>query len=193
MQTQSRASSARQLELLERAYAYVLEHGLMSLSLRPLAQAIGSSPRVLLFLFGSKEGLVQALLARARTAELEVLEQTPPSGSAADFASGVRGVWQWLLDKQHRRMLALWLETYAQSLVEPSGPCADFARKTVEDWLDLLAARQPAPLRRSRAGATERGLALAVLRGALLDLLATADEERTTAIVEAYLGRLPTR
>src|SRR5258705_5927995 len=186
MQTESRAASARQLELLERAYAYVLQHGLTSLSLRPLAQAIGSSPRVLLFLFGSKEGLVQALLARARAAELEFLEQTPPTGSAEDFASVVRGVWQWLRDKQHRRMLALWLETYARSLVEPGGPCADFARKTVDDWLELLAARQAHP--RSRAGATERALALAVLRGALLDLLATGDEGRTTAIVEAYLG-----
>jgi AcrR family transcriptional regulator len=193
MQTQSRASSPRQVELLERAYAYVLHHGLTSLSLRPLAQAIGSSPRVLLFLFGSKEGLVQALLARARTAELEFLNQTPPSGTAEDFASVVRGVWQWLVDKQHRRMLALWLETYAQSLVEPSGPGADFARKTVDDWLELLAARQPAALRRSRAGATERALALAVLRGALLDLLATGDEECTTAIVEAHLSRLPSR
>jgi AcrR family transcriptional regulator len=186
MPIQSRASSARQLELLERAYDYVLQHGLTSLSLRPLAQAIGSSPRVLLFLFGSKEGLVQALLARARAAELEFLEQTPPTGSAEDFASVVRGVWQWLRDKQHRRMLALWLETYARALVDPSGPCADFARKTVDDWLELLAARQAHP--RSRAGATERALALAVLRGALLDLLATGDEERTTAIVEAYLG-----
>jgi AcrR family transcriptional regulator len=193
MQTQSRAASGRQVELLERAYAYVLQHGLTSLSLRPLAQAIGSSPRVLLFLFGSKEGLVQALLARARTAELEFLNQTPPSGSVEDFASVVRGVWQWLVDKQHRRMLALWLETYAQSVVEPSGPCADFARKTVDDWLELLAARQPASLRRSRAGATERALALAVLRGALLDLLATGDEERTTAAVEAHLNRLPSR
>jgi hypothetical protein len=90
-------------------------------------------------------------------------------------------------------MLALWLETYAQSLVEPSGPCADFARKTVDDWLELLAARQPAALRRSRAGATERSLALAVLRGALLDLLATGHAERTTAIVEAHLSRLPSR
>jgi AcrR family transcriptional regulator len=193
MQSQSRASSPRQVELLERAYAYVLQHGLTSLSLRPLAQAIGSSPRVLLFLFGSKEGLVQALLARARTAELEFLNQAPPSGSVENFASVVRGVWQWLVDKQHRRMLALWLETYAQSLVDPSGPCADFARKTVDDWLELLAARQPTALRRSRAGATERALALAVLRGALLDLLATGDEERTTAIVEAHLNSLPSR
>jgi AcrR family transcriptional regulator len=177
--------------LLELAYAYVLQHGLTSLSLRPLAQAIGSSPRVLLFLFGSKEGLVQALLARARVAQLQILDQMPPTGSADDFASVVHAIWRWLADRQHRPMLALWLQTYAQSLVEPNGPSADFARSTVDDWLDLLAARQPAPLRRSRTGTTERALALAVLRGALLDLLATGDEERATAIVEAHLGRLP--
>lgn len=191
MTSQSRESSARQRELLELAYEYVLRHGLTSLSLRPLAQAIGSSPRVLLFLFGSKEGLVEALLARARTAELEILDRIPPSGAADDFAMVVRSVWRWLLAKQHRPMLALWLETYARSLVEPDGPCGNFARKTVEDWLELLAARQPAALRRSTAGTVERALALAVLRGALLDLLATGDEERTTAIVEAHLNRIP--
>ena len=90
-------------------------------------------------------------------------------------------------------MLALWLETYARSLVEPKGPCADFARQTVEDWLDLLATRQSPRVRRSQAGVTERALALAVLRGALLDLLATGEEERNTAVVEAYLSRLGSR
>lgn len=183
--------SAREQELLERAYQYVLQNGLTSLSLRPLALAIGSSPRVLLFLFGSKEGLVQALLSRARAAELEFLRQA--GGIAAvggDFAATVRRVWQWLVDRQHRSLLTLWLETYARSLIEPSGPCADFARRTVEDWLELLAAHQPLNRRRTAAGLTERSLALALLRGALLDLLATGDEERSTAVVEEALRLL---
>jgi AcrR family transcriptional regulator len=193
MQIQSRVPSARAAQLLERAYGYVLQHGLTNMSLRPLAQAIGSSPRVLLFLFSSKEGLVQALLARARAEELATLNQLPATGSEDDFASVVRSVWQWLVARKQRPMLVLWLETYAHSLVEPGGACADFARKTVEDWLELLAVRQPTQQRRSRAGATERALALAVLRGALLDLLATGDEERTTAMVEAYIECRRTR
>jgi AcrR family transcriptional regulator len=193
MQTQSRVSSARQLELLERAYTYLLEHGLAGLSLRPLAQAIGSSPRVLLFLFGSKEGLVQALLARARAAQLELLGQIVRKDAGDDFHAVVRAVWRWLAARQHRQLLGLWLETYAQSLLDPKGPAADFARKTVEDWLELLTVHQPASMRRSSLGTTESALALAVLRGALLDLLATGDEERTTAVVEAYLGRIPKR
>lgn len=188
MQTESRVSSAREQQLLQLAYEYVLRHGLTSLSLRPLAQAIGSSPRVLLFLFGSKEGLVQALLARARAAELEFLNDMRAASQPDDFAGVVRRVWQWLLAKEHRPMLVLWLETYAHSLVEPEGPYAQFARRTVEDWLELLSTYQ-AQQRRSRAAATERALTLAVLRGALMDLLATGDEVRTTALVEAHLSR----
>ncbi|MFJ5843144.1 TetR/AcrR family transcriptional regulator [Streptomyces shenzhenensis] len=47
-------------------YAYLLEHGLLGLSPRPLAAATGTSPRVLLYLFGSKDALLRELLARAR-------------------------------------------------------------------------------------------------------------------------------
>jgi AcrR family transcriptional regulator len=186
--TQSREPSAREQELLQQAYEYVLQHGLMRLSLRPLAQAIGSSPRVLLFLFGSKEGLVQAVLAHARTAELAFLSEMRPAGGADDFVDVVRRVWQWLVAKEHRPMLVLWLETYAQSLVEPQGPYGQFALRTVEDWLELLATHQTPQHRRTRAGANERALALAVLRGALMDLLASGDEARTTSLVEAHLS-----
>ena len=49
----ARVPSRRKEELLELSYRYALEHGLADLSLRPLAAAVGSSPRVLLFLFGT--------------------------------------------------------------------------------------------------------------------------------------------
>ena len=188
MATQSREDSARKQELLQRAYEYVLQHGLMTLSLRPLSQAIGSSPRVLLFLFGSKEGLVQALLGRARAAELEFLNDMHPAGRPDDFVDVVRRVWEWLVAKEHRAMLGLWLETYAHSVVERGGPYAQFARRTVEGWVGLMAIHQTAQHRRTRAGANERALALAVLRGALMDLLASGDEDRTTALVDAWLS-----
>ena len=59
--------STRQVELVEAAYAYALEHGLAGASLRPVAEAIGSSTGVLRFLFGSKDGLVHiSQLASAR-------------------------------------------------------------------------------------------------------------------------------
>src|SRR5690606_35096442 len=137
--------------------------------LRPLAAAIGSSPRVLLFLFGSKEGLIRALLARARADELSMLEGLPP-GSLTEVTARI---WSWGSDPRHRPVLVLWAEAYVRSLIEPDGPWAGFARSTVDDWLAVLAAAQPSAVRRTKAGLAARTQVLAMLRGAILDLLAT--------------------
>ena len=184
-----RAPSARQDELLELAYQYVLTRGLADMSLRPLAKAIGSSPRVLLFLYGSKDNLIRALLDRARADELAAVAAFRETDSPADLIDSARQVWQWLADQGHRHLLGLWVEAYARSLVDPAGPWADFAAQTVQDWLGLLASRQP-PQRRGRAGAAERTAVLAVLRGAMLDLLATGDVARTSRAVDLVLRAL---
>lgn len=190
MATRSREPSARETELLEAAYGYVLTNGLGDLSLRPLAAAIGSSPRVLLYLFGSKDGLIRSLLARARADEMTMLDRLPEQGSGVGLAGAAVLVWGWLADPAHRGLLTLWTETYARSLVDPTGPWTDFAERTVTDWLDLLQRYQPAATRRGRAAATERTAVLAVLRGAMLDLLATGDQTRVTAAVTGYLATL---
>ena len=181
-------TSPRRDELLERAYEYVTRTGLAELSLRPLAAAVGSSPRVLLFLFGSKDGLVRALLARARQDQLDVLDRMRADGTPADLPSAVQTLWRWLSAPTHRPLLVLWLEAYAQSLRQPRGPWDDFARQTVDDWLTELAAVQLTEHRGTEAGVAERTLALAVLRGALLDVLASDDYERTTTAVRQYLS-----
>lgn len=171
--------TARRDELSEKAYAFVLEHGLSELSLRPLAREIGSSPRVLLYLFGSKDGLVRELLARARQEELTALDGIESDGLDAVTAA----LWDWLSAPAHRRLLVLWVEAYGRSLIDPDGPWAGFARQTVEDWLAVLAKAQPPAVRRTNAGWAERTRALALLRGGLLDLLATGDEKRVAAAI----------
>ena len=177
----------RREELLELAYGYVRSHGITELSLRPLAAAIGSSPRVLLLLFGSKDGLVRALLDRARADELALLRELP---SSAGLAAASEAVWVWLSDETHRPLLRLWLEAYARSLVDPAGPWSSFAAATVADWLAVLAGAQPPTVRDTPDAVARRTAALAVLRGALLDLLATGDTARTTAAVRLQLKSL---
>jgi AcrR family transcriptional regulator len=184
--------SARRAELLDRAYAYALQHGLADVSLRPLAAAIGSSVGVLSFLFGSKDALVRELLVRARADELDLLENVR-TAQEDDPAIVVRVLWQWLSAPAHRPLLALWTQAYVRSLTEPDGPWSGFARATVEDWLALLAEPAPEALTPDAAEALtpDPTLTLAVLRGAMLDLLATGDIQRTTRAVERYLRTLP--
>jgi hypothetical protein len=99
-------------------------------------------------------------------------------------------IWDWLAAPRHRPLATLWLESYARSLAEPDGPWAGFAEQTVADWLTILADAQPAARRRTKAGAAQRTVVLSVLRGALLDLLATGDVDRTTAAVRVALGQV---
>jgi AcrR family transcriptional regulator len=182
--------SARRAELLELAYQYAVSRGRADLSLRPLARAIGSSPRVLLYLFGSKDGLVRGLLGRARADELALLESARGQDGAAGIGAAAGRIWAWLADDAHRGLLTLWVDGYARSLAEPDGPWGGFAAATVRDWLDVLAAAQPAAHRETAAGLAERTLVLAVLRGALLDLLATGDAERTAAAMDRQVAGL---
>ncbi|HEY2271706.1 MAG TPA: hypothetical protein VGH30_02960 [Jatrophihabitantaceae bacterium] len=179
--------SPRRDELVEAAYEYVLSNGLAGASLRPVAEAIGSSTGVLRFLFGSKDGLVTALLARARQDELRLLDAIEPDATMAEVGAQT---WQWLSDPAHRRLLILWTECYAASLIDPDGPRADFGRQTVQDWLAVLSRAQPGELRRTPAGRAERTAVLAMLRGAMLDLLATGDRARTTRAVSTYLAAI---
>jgi AcrR family transcriptional regulator len=212
MTAEQAAPSARREELLQLAYQYAVAHGRADLSLRPIAAAIGSSPRVLLYLFGSKDGLIRALLAKARADELAMLARFrqagrpggpgagPATGGGAAAAGGgppaagaglaatAELTWSWLADESHRPLLRLWLDVYCRSLTDPAGPWAGFATGTVADWLDLLADAQPPAERHTEAALADRTAVLAILRGALLDLLATGDTVRTSAAVARSLA-----
>jgi hypothetical protein len=133
---------------------------------------------VLLYLFGSKDGLLRELLSRARADELGALDLVRAEG---DEASTVEAVWAWLAAPEHSTLLVLWTEAYARSLVEPDGAWSGFAHGTVEDWLRLL---DP------DGTSTTATLSLAVLRGAFLDLLATSDVDRVGRGVTAYAAML---
>ncbi|GLY00118.1 TetR/AcrR family transcriptional regulator [Actinoplanes sp. NBRC 101535] len=206
----STTPSPRRSELLELAYDYVGRHGLAALSLRPLAAEIGSSPRVLLFLFGSKEGLIRELLARARADELAMLRRlgTHASSDAGGreplpgerlpqpdlLAVTAEQIWLWLSHPAHRSVLVLWTEAYGQSLADPAGPWSGFAASTVTDWLTMLADSQPDAERHTSEGLARRTAVLAVLRGAMLDLLATGDHTRVTdAVLQCLHAVTPAR
>jgi AcrR family transcriptional regulator len=174
--TAGSSGSARRAELLALAYDYVLERGLAGLSLRPLAAATGTSPRVLLYLFGSKEGLVRELLARAREEQLTQVRASLENTEIHDVGDVVDVVWLVLAAPERRRLVRLIYEAFIMSMQPAPGPWEGFATEQISDWLALLRAAQPdTATRQAEARAT---CALAVVRGLLLDLLATDDNDR---------------
>jgi AcrR family transcriptional regulator len=180
MTSQHPPGSPRRAELLSACYGYVLEHGLAGLSLRPLAAATGTSPRVLLYLFGSKEQLVRELLARARREHISLitglLDPDIPDGG---FEALADRLWNLLSSPGQRPMVRLTYEAFLRSVSRDPGPWEGFAAETARDYRDLLIRAQPGT-HPARAEATATRT-LALIRGLLLDLLADGDTDRVMA------------
>jgi AcrR family transcriptional regulator len=170
--------SARKAELVARLLEYSAAHGLSDMSLRPLAAAVGSSPRVLLYFFGSKQEMIGEVLAASRAHQMELVDRWVHEGEPPGEGSLER-LWQWLTDPAQADVERLFFECYGRSLRDRHGAWAGFGRDSVEDWLPFIArmlgGEQEADDAEILSTAT---LVLAVLRGLLLDLLATEDLQR---------------
>src|SRR5205807_11030 len=105
----------RRAALLAAATEHVLEHGMGNLSLRPLARALATSPRMLLYHFGSKEQLVTEVLAAARVRQAELTAAWASGQPDQSPAQLLRRFWHWQID-EHRPFLRLFFEVYALAL-----------------------------------------------------------------------------
>ena len=175
----------RRAALLAAATEHVLEHGMGNLSLRPLARALATSPRMLLYHFGSKEQLVTEVLAAARMRQAELTAAWASGQPDQSPAQLLRRFWHWQID-EHRPFLRLFFEVYALAL-QDSERFPGLPRDAVESWLPLVADTLRAagvPQRQAPVAATA---VIAAYRGLLLDVLATDDAKRTTAALDVFL------
>ena len=161
---------------------------------RPVAatarRAIGSSPRVLLYLFDSKDGLVRALLARARADEPHLLARSARRTGRGHRRAGGDGRRAGVVLAGRPRASRAAHAVGGGLRTVADRPARAVARLRPHDGRGLAGPAACRPTRRRtrhRGGAGRRTAVLAVLRGALLDLLATGDLERTTSAVRHHL------
>ena len=166
--------SKRRRELLQRSLDYLLDHGVADLSLRPLAADVGTSARLLVYHFGSKEGLLIAAMDELRV-RVQASFRAVAATAAARRASPLDPFWKWATRRKHLRYLSLLLEVQVLALHQPAH-YARYLKHTSASWLELIGGALPAA-RRSPAMATLCG---AVVDGLLLELLSTGDRRRTT-------------
>jgi AcrR family transcriptional regulator len=184
----SRTEGASRERLLAAAVDYVAEHGISDLSLRGLAAALGTSHRMLIYHFGSKEGLlievIKAVEQRQRDALAEL--KRDPSLSPAET---MRLLWERLADPSLWPHERLFFEIYGQAL-QGRPHAAPLLDGIVTSWLDPLAefaVELGLPADSARANAR---LWVAVARGLLLDLLATGDRRGVDEALEQFTSQL---
>lgn len=182
----SRTVNVKRPQALRRAIVqYLVEHGISDLSLRPLAKAVGSSPRVLLYYFGSKEKMLVELIGEIREQQRAKFEKI----TAASFGEECWAVWKQMSSSQSEPLFRLYFEAYGLALRSPE-LYQDFLQATIGDWVRLIAdsVRADVPSKAdARAFATT---VLATLRGFMLDYCATHDRKRIDRAVKLWVRTL---
>lgn len=139
--------------------AEVAAAGIGDRSLRDLAAAVGTSHRMLLHHFGSRDELMLAIVSAVEQRQMDLMSELPP-----DPADAVAAMWAQLRRPELRALERLFFECYARG-VQGEEPFARMLPGAVDDWLAQAGDAEPAMMR----------LGLAVARGLLLDLVATGD------------------
>jgi AcrR family transcriptional regulator len=183
------SATARDL-LLADVLDHARQHGLADVSLRSLAAAIGTSHRMLIYHFGSREGLQAAVVAAVEGQQRDLLAAITGAPSA-DPAGSMRELWTALADPGMHEAERLFFETVAAAL--RGRPGTEGLRRTlVEPWLEAAADAAGSLGLPAGSARVEARVGMALVRGLLLDLLATGDRAGVDAAIEHFIaGWLP--
>lgn len=147
------------------------ERGIGDRSLRDVAAAVGTSHRMLLHHFGSRNELLLAIVEEVERRQRNLLRELPTEPAAA-----IAAMWADLRRPELRPFERLFFECYARG-VQGEQPFVSMLPGAVEAWLADAGTTDPARVR----------LGLAVMRGLLLDLVATDDHAGVDAAAQAFV------
>jgi AcrR family transcriptional regulator len=172
-------------ELLDSAIEYVAHNGIGDLSLRSLAAALGTSHRMLIHHFGSKEGLWIAIVRTVEQRQRDVLAEVLPD-PAQPLGEAMRAWWRHISDQSLWPNERLFFELYGQAL-QGRAHTIEVLDGIVDAWLDPIIEITVAHGVPPAAARAQARLGVAVTRGLLLDLLATGDVAGVDAAMEAFI------
>jgi AcrR family transcriptional regulator len=182
--------STRRDELAEGATDYAVEHGLIGLSLRPLAEALGTSDRMLLYHFRDKDDLVATILRTSTTRSVAIIRSLPPS---TDLRSAVLDLWRACSTGALQACQRLYVEGASLGLFGHE-PYATEVREANVVWMRALADHLAAVGLGATAARHAANLVDAAFMGLQLDqpLDSRAQQRRTvTDLADAVAARWP--
>lgn len=174
--------------MLDACADHVLAQGLPG-NLGPLADAVGSSPRMLLYHFGTRDRLLTEILIEARRRQLELFGDALAHRKGVPYRQTLGDAWTTMTGPEGAPYLRLFGRLYHSPADGPGLP--DFRRVATTDWLGVL--EDGLRVDYGEAAAALSTLVLAVIRGLLMDRDATDDVARTDEAFAAFLALLPVR
>jgi AcrR family transcriptional regulator len=178
-----RIMTERRSQLRDAALEYLVEHGAAKLSLRPLATKLGTSPRILMFHFRSKEGLILDVLEELSARLQASFKTLVPADPGPGRESPIRLFWKWAATEKNSRYLRLLYEVQIIAIQNPS-EYGRYLKKVSLDWLETALQATSGPLRTESMGT----LCIAVFDGLFLELMSTGDRKRLTKALNLFIS-----
>jgi AcrR family transcriptional regulator len=125
---------------IERMADHVLARGLGAATLRPLAAAVGTSDRMLLYYFADKDELLAATLGRVAARMIAQLDGKIPVEPPRPFAVLLEQTWAALASESLRSFMPLWLEL-ASGAARGLQPHRDVAGEIADGFLSWVSIR----------------------------------------------------
>ena len=145
--------TARRNHILEQLADHVLATGLDAASLRPLAAAVGTSDRMLLYYFPDKATLVSSILGCIVARLLPMLDEQIPPDRRLDSDEMVRERWKLLRRPKIHPYMRIWLELagHAARGEEPHRTIGATIANGFIDWIEQRLALPGLDARRTSA------------------------------------------
>lgn len=183
----------RRPEIVAALTEFVLENGLADLSLRQAASAVGVSHVTLLRHFATKDDLVLEVVEQIRTGLAARAESEIHSDVLPDLGAFLWAQWAWLTEPRECRQFILLFEIAARQW-RGAHSSADLGRSVTDDLVitfqEKLTRAFGLP---EEEAATIAVLAIAQIRGLVIDLVVSGSRRRADAAMRQFIELLGQR
>jgi len=173
--------STRKAMLLESLIAYLVRRGVADLSLRPMAAAVGTSARLLIFHFGSKERLLLEVLDEMQARLQHSLGDLLGEPGVAAHAP-LRQFWDWALKDANFAQLRVLYQLHILA-AQDHKTYGRYLKRNSLNWLELV----QTVLKPSQRPPTLATLIVAVFDGLFIEVVSTGDRRRASAAIDEFI------
>jgi AcrR family transcriptional regulator len=175
--------STRKAALLDGLIVYLTRHGVADVSLRPMAAAVGSSARLLIFHFGSKERLLAEVLDEMQARLQRSLGELLAGESGAARTAPLRLFWDWALKELNFVQLRVLYQLQILAAHDHKA-YGKYLKRNSLNWLEFV----QAVLKPAQRSSTLATLIVAVFDGLFIEVMSTGDRRRASAAIDDFIA-----
>jgi AcrR family transcriptional regulator len=178
----------RRAALLEAAATHLIDHGVVQATLDSIARTAGTTSRMLVHHFGTRDALIAGALEIARQRQLRDAQDHFVPGP--DAAAVLESAWSWFVHPQTRKYFRLFQQVAALERLRGPASSTDLYARLATDWKPMFQGVFAAdPRHRDHADALVE-LLLAVYRGLAIELAIQPDETHLLLAYEHFIYAL---